>query len=72
MRMSRRLYAVGGELYLRASELQKEGKKVVYFLLIELCFLVRLLNVNLMMVFSAADYLRQCWQPSRCGAEAPA
>lgn len=39
-------YAVRGELYLRASELQKEGKKVPEFLPIDLASLLDFLNEN--------------------------
>lgn len=64
-------YAVRGELYLRASELQKEGKKVCMLIIrcssVYFCF---------NFLYSAShdyqfpDHLYECWEPSRPWPEA--
>ena len=58
-------YAVRGELYLRASELQKEGKKVfrfssIWFLFIMLfCFLYENLNASVVTLSVIEQHLHK-------------
>lgn len=61
-------YAVRGELYLRASELQKEGKKVsvpnLFFLQIPSSPIWASV-VSLFSLLQFPDYLYKCWESSR-------
>lgn len=70
-------YAVRGELYLRASELQKQGKKVSHANHLSILIFLQISpnpydieSDPLFSLLQFPDYLYKCWEPSRSWAKA--